>query len=488
MKIILENLFKKYIDSSNLKEAEKTTKHILKHIITTSIENKEIQEAQIKSFVLVVLYKRQLKTDENSKSKDIFANTILNLYNFNPNLILYFIKLDVLSEYGYYKDYLNIWRLVCIKFNKANSLEEEKKIYFKYNKLINIISDCILEQRSKDLEVVNKFLIKLNFYNHWSYFGIDGIINNDSINRISHLKLFIKNLKTDEFKRVFKMFQNVGNTIDSLNLSNYDINNSFNTISLDNFPEIPISKVSMWIPREDKKINKNIFWFKNYNQVNNISFNANMSMSMTTTPNTDINEDEDKDINYNINSILKKKINCYEFLVSKNKLKNNLSDLKVYGIDKKRFRIENSVLNAFLETPQQDMCFSNLKDIDFKKVGSKFIYKNKNYLLNKNTKLEGANTTTQIKNIFKKNIFYYEYDRQQTRNNLINYYIKNQCNRKSEKKQPIIIEFDRDDQNLDNNKFSQKSQIAISKYLNKIYSSDILTPVRHYLEFFFSCQ
>ena len=106
--------------------------------------------------------------------------------------------------------------------------------------------------------------------------------------------------------------------------------------------------------REDKKINKNIFWFKNYNQVNNISFNANIAMTMSTTPNTDINKDKDKDknknINYNMNSILKKKINCYEFLVSKNKLKNNLSDLKVYGIDKKRFRIENSVLNAFLET------------------------------------------------------------------------------------------------------------------------------------------
>ena len=40
-----------------------------------------------------------------------------------------------------------------------------------------------------------------------------------------------------------------------------------------------------------------------------------------------------------------------------------MADMKVYSTDRKRFRIENSILNAFLETPQQNMCLSNLKEL-----------------------------------------------------------------------------------------------------------------------------
>ena len=65
---------------------------------------------------------------------------------------------------------------------------------------------------------------------------------------------FIKNLKTTEFKRVFNIFQNISLSLDPLN--NNNINNNLNTISMETFPEIPISKVGMWIPREDKKTNK----------------------------------------------------------------------------------------------------------------------------------------------------------------------------------------------------------------------------------------
>ena len=111
-------------------------------------ENKSLYEQQIKN-LLILFYKRQLKISSNNKSKDIFANT-MKLYNFNSDLILYFIKLDVFSYYGYYKDYFNIWKLVCKLFNKQTTHTREKEIFFRYSKLINIISEVILEQRGKD--------------------------------------------------------------------------------------------------------------------------------------------------------------------------------------------------------------------------------------------------------------------------------------------------------------------------------------------------
>ena len=52
---------------------------------------------ELLNFTMIVLYKRQLKIDTNCRSKDIFYNTILQLYNTYPEIILYIIIVTALS-------------------------------------------------------------------------------------------------------------------------------------------------------------------------------------------------------------------------------------------------------------------------------------------------------------------------------------------------------------------------------------------------------
>lgn len=407
---MLNSLYKEYINNTNLVKGN----HIIKEILKIIKEEKEINvhNQNITNFIIITLYKRQFKHESNYNNKDIFYDTIIQIYENHPEIIVYLIKLDVFSEYGYYKDYFNIWKKICHIYNQFE--KDTNKIYEKYNPLIKTIIEVIVTQRGFDLQHVDTHIKTLNISTNLTMFGIDSIINDDSKNRIMQLKVSI-------------------NSVNNIN-SIYNKNNKSNILNISN-PEINISKVGMWIPRENKKSNKEIFWFHDYN--------------------------------------IKKKITCFDLLISYNKVNNNLCDPTVYTIDKKRFRIENSLLNVFIGTPQINMCNSNMKDISFNKVGSRFIHKNKKYLLNKPLSNDRLNTSTSIKNMFKNNLFFYKFDRIETRKNLINYFInKNNNYNASDKKQPKYI----------------NTNIENCQFVNDICELEIVIPVKHYLEFFFTCQ
>ena len=355
------------------------------------------------------MYKRQLKTQTNNKSKDICYESILQLYDYNSEIILYLIKLDIFSEFGYYKDYFNIWKKICQLYNDANTQGKRNTIYEKYNMLIKSIIDIINNQRNYDLKYVDRHIKNLNISPNLSMFGIDSILNDSNPKRIDILSNSISYLKN--------------------NYSSYD--ESSNLLNIIN-PDIQISKVSMWIPRENKNLNKEIFWFKRNNII--------------------------------------KKIYCFDMLVSHNKISNKICDSNVYSSDRKRYRIENSILNVFIGTPQVAMCKNSIKNIDFEKVGSRFIHKNKNYLLNKPVQNSKLDTTTAIKNMFKSNVFYYKNDRIQARNNLIKYFINKKNNNCVILKKEVFY-----------------VDLKNSKNLNKIFELDIFTPLKHYIDFLYSC-
>ena len=426
----LNDLYKSYIKENFPDKGEELTREIIE--IIKEIHNDKhsnVINQELVNFIMIVLYKRQLKMDTNCKSKDIFYNTILQLYNTYPEMILYIIKLDIITEFGYYKDYFNIWNRICVEYDKQETDDERHKIYVKYNHLVLSIIEIVINQRHQDLRTIDVFLKELNFENNWSQFGIDGIITHDANNRIDHLKLFI-------------------NSVDC--------------------SYINISKVGMWIPREDKVIKKHK---KNKKKKDNEVVANNTEQPFWFSP---------------YNTI--KKVNCYDLLVSQDKVINKLlCDSIVYSSDKKRFRIENSILNAFIGTPQQDMCKSNCKNINYTKTGARFIYKNKQYLLNKdsnttNIKKRGKDKTEEdiyddefepptnisslnyIRNLFIKKLFYYKYDRIEARRRLIKYYI-----------------------DMENCKKKQVECVDIEECLGNIYELDIFIPVKHYFDFYYEC-
>ncbi|NBW29483.1 hypothetical protein EBR37_03825, partial [bacterium] len=82
----------------------------------------------------------------------------LKLYDFYPQSVLNLIS--VLPLYGYYKDYFNIWEMVC-SFQIGETLK-----YQKYSPLINKMVEVILEQIKKDNNnLINKNNGENGFFN-----------------------------------------------------------------------------------------------------------------------------------------------------------------------------------------------------------------------------------------------------------------------------------------------------------------------------------
>lgn len=94
---------------------------------------------------LLTFHKRNCRGGEGEKL--ITYKLLLKLYDFYPQSVLNLIS--VLPIYGYYKDYFNIWEIVC-SFQIGETLK-----YQKYSPLINKMVEVMLEQIEKD----NKNLI-----------------------------------------------------------------------------------------------------------------------------------------------------------------------------------------------------------------------------------------------------------------------------------------------------------------------------------------
>jgi len=83
--------------------------------------------------------------------KKLFYIYILELYNSFPDIVCEFATKGLFGIYGYWKDYLHIWEMV----NQISMTNTEK--YTKYNRLIQALSDGILNQRCIDIAIIRKF-------------------------------------------------------------------------------------------------------------------------------------------------------------------------------------------------------------------------------------------------------------------------------------------------------------------------------------------
>ena len=89
---------------------------------------------------LLTFHKRNCRGGEGEKL--ITYQLLLKLYDFYPQSVLNLIS--VLPLYGYYKDYFNIWEMVC-SFQIGETLK-----YQKYSSLINKMVEIMLDQIEKD--------------------------------------------------------------------------------------------------------------------------------------------------------------------------------------------------------------------------------------------------------------------------------------------------------------------------------------------------
>ena len=76
----------------------------------------------------------------------------LELYNYFPEICHDLVSSDIIVDIGYFKDLYNIWRII-LDMNL-----DENVIYSKYNKLIEVIKNQIIEQRNKDIKYLDKIL------------------------------------------------------------------------------------------------------------------------------------------------------------------------------------------------------------------------------------------------------------------------------------------------------------------------------------------
>jgi len=301
-------------------------------------------------FIIYIFHKRQFKNNnKNPHSKDIFYKSILGLYDYEPNIILYIIYYDLISVYGYCKDYFNLWKVVLKKIELEYKVDLKSPIktrcfkiaYNKYNPLMIAFANIINHKKNRDLNNVNEHII--NNYNRLSYssstYNIDINWFSLGVFGLQHLEHISRNILIDSHFKYNKYTKN-----------------------------IKISKISIYIPRQNKS--KDIFWFFDYNE-----FKKDKKM---------------KRFYY-------KKVNVFDYLILYNKIcNNNFNDIQVNNNDRKRFRIDCSILNRINDTPQIHMCNSKLSMIDFNKCGYKFLKNTKNLLLMKDKKTKNIiNTTTE---------------------------------------------------------------------------------------------
>ena len=128
------DLFNKLVRGITPENLNKYVNEIIKS--ANDSKNSEI----LVDLFLLTFHKRNCRGGEGEKS--ITYQLLLKLYDIYPQSVLNLIS--VLPLYGYYKDYFQIWEIVC-SFQIGETLK-----YQKYNPLINKMVEVILEQIEKD--------------------------------------------------------------------------------------------------------------------------------------------------------------------------------------------------------------------------------------------------------------------------------------------------------------------------------------------------
>ena len=323
-----------YLLNNELVKNKEIIEHILNVINKHKIDNDIKWKKLLSYFIKITLHKRQFKNDqENYNSKDIFYRTILSIYEYYPKYIENLILNDVFSQFGYYKDYIKIWELLYSDIKHKYDLNNESDIdiiYKKYNNIIVNLSYILIKKKNDELKQLDEFIKQFKLFDPIFINGKDYFLDLDNHFKIQNISSFIKTYNSTYYCKLY------------------------------NFRQLKLSKVSQWLPRENKYESKNIFWFK---KINN---------------------------KY-------KKFNCYDYLILVDKiLFKNKNIMNVNNCDKKIFRKETSILNICLENPNVYLCNNNREFIDFDKCGSKFIKNHMNHILFKNN----DNTIETMKGIF----------------------------------------------------------------------------------------
>jgi hypothetical protein len=153
------------IDAFTLLLQDATAENIsmsIKNIIGESTRLGVNRHNIITDLFLLAFHKRGTsKTDKDGNvisdgegCKNLFYLYIIELYNTFPEPIIELAQTGIFALYGYWKDYLNIWKII----NEIDMPVESK--FIKYNPLITAFRSAILEQRSKDLKRVRNYINK----------------------------------------------------------------------------------------------------------------------------------------------------------------------------------------------------------------------------------------------------------------------------------------------------------------------------------------
>ena len=422
--IILEKQYLKllydYLISTKLENAKKYISSLISILTKQYIEKTYNYKIYLSHFIIYVFHKRQYKNDEkNPKSKEIFYHSLHALLEHNPNILKKIIYNDLISWYGYCKDYFNFWSFILKKIESDYKIQISKEycknikynktfnfVYQKYNHIIVAIISVVNYKKNKDLEVVNNFLIsnKNNFRTEsininkfvdwtWSKYGITSLQHLNNVSRNILLDFFLKR-------------------------------KSFSTTSF-------ISKIGMYLPRQGKT--KKYFWFinKDLNE-NNIIF-----------PDSKTHLDNNR-FKYKKKLMSLRRLNGFDYLTANYKFLYESFDLtKVNNSDRKRYRINTSILNKVLDTPQIHLCNNEIDKINFLKCGKKFLKKNENMFLmrdKKSVSIKEINKRTREqygfnyklyskKNKAKKKFLYYNYFYYEENKKYKNMFLKNKINR-----------------------------------------------------------
>jgi len=83
--------------------------------------------------------------------RDVFYHYILELYNHFPNTVIDLMRSGIFSLYGYWKDYINLWKMI----NELSMSDQAR--YDKYNPMIEAIREVFLTQRTQDIKNLRRF-------------------------------------------------------------------------------------------------------------------------------------------------------------------------------------------------------------------------------------------------------------------------------------------------------------------------------------------
>ena len=111
----------------------------------------------VKDIFVLAFHKRQNRHDGEGEH-DIFYHIILSMYDRYPETVCSIIRSGLIEEYGYFKDYFNIWKQICVVEGAKVGAGQVTMFYDKYDMLIRTIRETILTQRRKDLNALFKFL------------------------------------------------------------------------------------------------------------------------------------------------------------------------------------------------------------------------------------------------------------------------------------------------------------------------------------------